>query len=179
MLFEIINSQIVPFAETLAIKEFKEIWDRDSSENKDMAFRELSYIFHSCDLRSAYRSFPENGRDSTIIIDIFGKDKWEPDKKVEGAKKRYNQLNKGRLSLLLEDAYSAVDMLREYFTSINLVEKDKFGKLVYSAKDFMSNIKMLSDAIKSIKSLEKEVDKENVEGNRIRGGGEKHMDEDP
>jgi len=169
------NISVIP--EVLLIKEFKELWDRDKAVNKDSAYLDFAFIYHTMDLRSPYRSYTADERDDVVAKDIYGK-KHKKDNLIEDARKKYIELNRSKSALLLEDTYNAVDKLREYFQEVSLTKKDKNGKPIYSSKDLVSNMKAISDVIKSLKSLEKEVEKEKIEEFAIRGGGEKGVFED-
>ena len=49
------NGVVAWLPQTLAIKEFKAVWSKN--RNKDMSFKELSYIFFMEDLRSPFRNY--------------------------------------------------------------------------------------------------------------------------
>ena len=44
-LFEIVNNNVTFSPQALLVKPFKEIWDKDETEDKSLAKRELSYIY--------------------------------------------------------------------------------------------------------------------------------------
>ena len=64
-LFKYEGYKVVISPEALMLKPFREIYNRDKSKSKDLAFLELSYIYFYCDPRSDYQ----------YIIDSDDKDK--------------------------------------------------------------------------------------------------------
>jgi hypothetical protein len=89
-LFNIKDGKIVITPDKLAIPVFKQIYERDKSKNKDIAFKELSYIFFMVDFNSPYQSYPNDKKEKMIIEDIF-KDKWSPDKLVKEGITKYTE----------------------------------------------------------------------------------------
>jgi len=176
-LFEFNVNTISFKPETLAIKEFKKIWDEDDTNAKDVAYLKLCYVFHLCDIKSPYNSYSMEDREGMVRKDILVGIK--VDKDITAACVKYRELSKGKAARLLEDAYDALDKLRDYFKNANLNEKDKNGKLTYSSKEMISNLKELASVFRSVKELEKEVDVDEIGDSRIRGGVNKGIFEDP
>lgn len=167
--------------ESLAIKEFKKLWNRDKSKNKEKAKKELTFVYYYTDWQSPYRIyFDEKEKKQNIILDLFDGKKWETDDIIIEACKKYQQLSTTDSMLLLQDARAAIGKLREYFRDVNLTEKDeKTGKPIYSAKDLMLNLKQVGSVIKGMKELQEEVAKEQMTETRIKGGGKAGIFEDP
>lgn len=177
-LFDIENNVVVFAPQTLAIKEFKDIWDKDKSKDKNMAFKEMSYIFYKHDYRSVYSRYFEEEREIRIIEDLQLVN-WKADSKVKTAEDKYKELSKTQSMGLLEDAEFSIEQLRFYFRNINFIKVDNNGKPLYTAKDLMANIKQLGQVIKGIKELKEEIKKEEQSSNAMRGGREKSAFEDP
>ena len=49
MLFDIVNGHVIMNPNSLAMPEFKAIWDRDKTKVKELAIKELSYVVFLCD----------------------------------------------------------------------------------------------------------------------------------
>ena len=54
-LFRYEGYKIIISEEALALKPFKQIWQRDRTVNKDKAIAELGFIYFFCDPRSDYQ----------------------------------------------------------------------------------------------------------------------------
>ena len=59
-LFFISDNKILPTPETLLIKEFENIWNRDKTKTKDIALKELAYIYFISDYKSIYNNYLDN-----------------------------------------------------------------------------------------------------------------------
>lgn len=177
-LFEI-QGDIVAFApEALIIPEFRKLWDKDKSKDKKQAIAELGYVYYMSDFKSIYNNYSENEKEQHILDDIMPKD-WEPDKDTVRAMAKYQEIHVTHTMKIWQDAMGAVDKLRRYFREVDLTERDDKGKPVYHAKDLVNNLKQVGDLIKGLKALEEEIQKEQVENSRIKGGGQAGLFEDP
>lgn len=165
-------------AEALAIPVFKEIWTRDKTKAKEKASVDLSFIYYNCSLDSVYHNFPEEERERRVASDLSDFD-WKPDKVVMEGLKKYRELHKSRGRKLLEDAEFAIDKIGRYYRVVDLTEKDRSGKPMYTAKDLLSNIKSVGELFKTVNVLKKEIDKEETSTGIIRGGGVQGPMEDP
>ena len=85
-LFIVENSIAKPNTETLLISPFKEIWERDESEDKETAIKEFTFIeLMSCKKKSnPYAGYSDEIRKDKLKEFLFGKDsQWSPDIEVE------------------------------------------------------------------------------------------------
>lgn len=171
-LFDIENGKVVLKASSLAIPEFKQIWDRDKDPDKVKAYQELSYITFLCDasLDNPYRNYAEFDRDKVLKKDFFGTEDAETDELVDKAIEKYKETQDTVSVRLLRSARSAADKLSKYFDKVDFDQMDKMGKPVYSAKDLSSNLKEIGSIVKSLSVLEDQVKKEQTNSARIRGG---------
>ena len=168
------DGKIILKASSLAIPEFKTIWNRDLDPDKPTAYSELSYITFLCDasLDNPYRNYTEEDRVRVLKKDFFGHEYYEIDKVVEEAIYKYKELQETVAVRLLRSAKSAADKMSQYFDKVNFEDTDKFGKPMYSAKDLASNLKEIGNIVKSLKTLEDLVKMEQVGTARIRGGSD-------
>ena len=164
------NGRIEMVPEALAIVEYSKVWKRDKTVSKEKALIDFSFLYFMTAIDSVYRNFPEPDREKRIIDDL-GEFGWKPDKTVYAALEKHMDLHRSLGRKILEDAEFAVDKVRKYFREVNLAEKDKNGKLLYSAKDLVMNIRSIGELVRSLNILRKEVDKEEISGSKIRGGG--------
>jgi hypothetical protein len=173
-LFTIENNKVQYHPEALLIHEFKTIWDRDKSKGKDTAVQEFAYIVFLTDYKSPYKSFSEEARKDRIIKDCITIKNWQPDEIIINACKKYIELQETPSMGLLRDAESAVEKIRNYFTSVN-VSADKTGTVT---KNLIANIKSLGDLIKGLQPLRDMVEKELSE-NKLKGQGNLGLRERP
>lgn len=165
--FDIVGGEVVITPETLALPFFKVIWNRDKSKTKENATKELNYIVFKNKYDSPYVSYPESERGKVISKDVFGNENYEPDELVLEAEKRYNELQDTRSLRFLRSQYVVIDQLIEY--NLSLQSKTLDDKIV---RNLMASLKDSAATIKSLDSIEKQVQKEQLEDVRARGGSE-------
>lgn len=169
------NLHAQPTPEAAEIDQFRQIIDRDDSERMREAVRELSFVYHMCDTDSPY--FQSVGdadvRQEEVVRDLWGEpDAWEPDDTVKRAMNYYRNRHLTPAQQLLESALKSVHNLRDYFQNADPTERDNNGRVVWKAKDIVSNLSKIGDVIKGLKELQEEVEKEQLQGGDNRGGVE-------
>jgi len=167
--------QIDPIAYNLV--PFAKIWDRDKSINKKQALSELAYIYYMSDYKSDFFEISDKEERAEQIIQNLGYKIDIEDKILLEAFDFYTSF-KSKLVLLLEDAYGAIDQIRDYFKTANLTEVDGNGKLVYDSTKLLNNISNLNKVVEGVKALEYQVRKEQQSDQKIRGGRDKGAFED-
>lgn len=179
-IFDVMNGHVVPHAEALLIPEFKHIWDRDKDPDKHKAITELSYIVFLVDesLNNPYRAYVGNDRRRELKKDLFGSLSWAPDKDLKKALKKYEELTQTVASKLLKSANYAAEKLTDWFYSVDFKKLDRNGKPLFSSRDLSANLGRMGDILKSLKTLEDFLKKEQVEST-VRGGGEVGLYEIP
>jgi len=172
-LINIEGDVIVPTPECLAVPEFHVLWKRDRSKFKKKAMEELTYVTFLVDntIHNPYRGYGEEMRGNVLRTDYFNKD-WKPDKEVQAAINKYRSMQKTTSARLVGAAQIAADKLADYYTMVNFHDFDDSGKPVWSAREVQSNLKDLSNTIKSLYALEEQLRKEQLDGNLSRGGFE-------
>jgi hypothetical protein len=164
--------------EALLLKPFKQIWERDKSENKERAMMELGYIYFFCDIRSDYQYLVDEEERHSAIKESEGFPKsWKPDKMVLEAMEFYNSFKSSSV-LLLEDTRYSVYKLRQHLRKIDLDQLDDKGKPVYTLNSITSTIKQIPALIKDLEEAEKAIAKEAIVAGKMRGSGEKTIMED-
>lgn len=177
-LFKYEGYKIVISEEALALKVFKQLWNRDKSISKDKAISELAYVYFMVDPRSDYQYLVDEGERSKAIIEGEGMSKtWKPDKLVKEAMIFYSRF-KPTSALLLEDTRVVIDNVRKSlraFTFDGLEDKDR----VNAIKNVTSTIAAIPKLIKDLNEAEKAIkaDMQAVSG-KVRGQKEKSLLED-
>ena len=174
-LFTLDHNRVVTSPEALVIKEFKDLWSRDTTKNKNIAVEELAYVYYMTDYQSLYRQYDTDTRELKVIKDVISDKKWLPDDVVRAAILKYVELQETPSMGVLRDARTALYKIREYFRDISVTD-DTSGKVTQT---LINNVAKLGDLIQGLKSLEELVEKEITEGKRIRGKGTLVMREMP
>ena len=171
-LFEMNGSKLTFATEALTIEAFREIWDRDTSEEKETALGEFAYVLWMSDYLSPYRSLKTSERSAEVIKDV-GLGEWEPDDVIGKAIEQYERLQETPSMGFLKSARKAAENLREFFDQIDLNERDKSGKPVYKPSDVTTAI---ANSVKIIEALDRWEEKVKIElsagDDIIRGGGQ-------
>lgn len=169
-LFDIENGKVVLKASSLAIPEFKLIWEKDKTKSKDKAYNQLSYIIFLCDvsLSNPYRNYTDEDRNNILKKDFLGGK--DPDEDMLNAIVKYRKLQETVSVRMLRSAKNAAEKLSIYFDNIDFDLLDKFNKPVYSARDVASNLKEIGSIVKSLGILEDQVKKEQSSSGKVRGG---------
>lgn len=164
--------------EAFALKAFRDIWNKDTTNSKEKATMELAYVYFMEDPRSDYQYIIDKEERSKAIKEGEGlKPTWKPDKKVLEAMKLYSSF-KTSSALLLEDTRIAVDKLRKYIRDINLEDTDNNGKPIYTLNTITSTIKQIPGLIKDLDEAERTLAKEIAQNDKVRGAQEKSIYED-
>lgn len=164
--------------EALALKPFKQIWNRDKTSSKDKAIMELGYIYFMEDPRSDYQYLVDREERSKAIMEGEGLlSSWKPDKVVLEAMTLYASF-KPTSALLLEDTRFAVDKVRRMLRDIDLTKNDEKGRPIYTIDKVLAAIKLVPPLVKDLDEAEKALASEMKQGGKMRGQGEKTIMED-
>lgn len=168
-LLDIQKNKVVISAEALTIKEFKDIWDSDTSKDKVSATEDLSYVVFMTDRKSPYINYTPDLKESKVISDVIKRKNWKSSPEVKAACKKYKELHTTASSGLLEDAENGLYKFREYLrNTADQIPDDEEGKI---ATRYLDNIEKIDKLLKTIDSLRERVDKEQQDSMRVWGGG--------
>jgi hypothetical protein len=173
--FDIIGGEVVIDPSRLIIPEFKKLWSRDKTKDKRHALKEISYIVFRFDLSSdnPYRGYNEYDRDDVLKKDLFGNINWQPDKDIQLAINRFQELMETTNIRVLLGAKQAAEELAKWFRQV------KFSDSEFSVTELSRNLKEVGNIIKSLAQLEEMVKKEQVDKTTTRGGTDIGMYEIP
>lgn len=173
------NSVIVNEPEVLLIKEFSELWTNERNKTKtdpkgtkkSRAYRELTYIWLMCDWSSPYSDYTEQERHKEALKDAGLTEKEWDDPTFRAACRKYRDLQESSRSLkLIKSAQGVVDKITDYFTNINIEERDPVtGKPIFKTKDVMTELSNVSSVVEQLKTLELLYKKEQEESNGLMG----------
>ena len=149
-LFYISENKVIPNPEVLLIKEFKDIWDRDKTKLKDIALKELAYIYFISDYKSVYNDYSLSVKEIKIEEDIIQDKTWKPDELIKLAIKKYEELQITPTLRLLNGARKALEEMTRYYEYLKINDRnilaastslDKLGKIAESFDKLEDKIK--------------------------------------
>src|SRR5574344_1006370 len=111
--FDKINDRVHPIPEEIALKVFGDIWKRDKTKDKELALKELSFIWFYCDVRSHFLIQAPEVRTEEIIKDVDLPKGWKPDKLIRAAIEYYESNR-----TMLEEMYEGALMAAQTITSV-------------------------------------------------------------
>jgi hypothetical protein len=158
----------------LLIPEFRKIWDRDSSKNKEKAIKQLAYVYFIGDYKSEYNIYGIEKR-SMVSREVMEDPEYVTDDIIEEAIKKYIKLQETSSMRYLRSIRDTVDSI------IKFNEALKFN----SDNDTKSyNPSLATKALKDVGSIVEDLEKweKKVYGEEdqmsIRGGGKVGIFED-
>lgn len=110
--FDKINYRVHPIPEALTLKVFGDIWKRDKTKDKELALKELSFVWFYCDVKSHFLIQEPKVRTGEIIKDVDLPKGWKPDKLVNAAIDYYEN-NRTMLEEMYEGALMAAQTITE------------------------------------------------------------------
>lgn len=172
-LFQINGKAVFPNPETLLIYPFKDIWDRDKSDNKEHAVKEFSYIeFMISVLKSnPYREYPDKSREETIRRDLSIEIEWKPDELIKDA---INYIHEKQKDGSMAYTYwlsnkSVIEKVIEFFNNVDMDERNlKSGMPIYKPKDITSAVADAEKALTTLNALKTKVEEELYESSKQR-----------
>jgi len=172
-LFDIQAGKITISEDSLAIPPFKVLWDRDKTKTKEKATREISFVAFLCDYKSPYfEAYPEHLRMGVLKKDFFDDENYELDEILETAIERYREFRESTNTRLLRTAKGTAEKLAQWFDKVNFDDVDRDGRPMYTARDVSANLKDIGGIVKSLDVLERQVQKEQLEQSKVRGGSD-------
>lgn len=127
----------------LTIEKFKKIITRDKSKDKDIALKEIAYIYHFADIRSDYM-YKTNleERSAEIIRDLQLPKTWKVDKDLQAAIDLYIERSTTPITAMYEGGLVAAD-------SITSICKDS-KRLVTDAEDPLAATQKLAGILEKL-----------------------------
>lgn len=162
--------------QALLIAPFKVLYDRDKTKTKDIANKELAFIFFFSDIRSDYAFIVDLAiREKTIKADLVLGEKWKIDKDITAAIEYYKKRSRSVTADILTDSIYIANKV-----SIKMKEAvDAEGTIdLADIAKVLDGIKKIPDVIKALKAAEREVIKEIEEAQDSIGAKEKALFED-
>lgn len=158
--------------EAWGLVPFKNILDRDKTKGKEMAIKEMLFVYYFCDIRSNYLTMDEVTRTNEIKHDIGLPEDWNKDKVMDEAIAFYNKRSKSVIQKLYEDTLMSAQAIGSYLrnTEALLQERDMQGKIVTDIAKLTNANEKVPKLMANLKAAYKEVIKEQEDNeNKTKG----------
>ena len=164
--------------EIFLVTEFKNLLNKDQSKDKELAFKELTYIYLALDWKSPYSQYTELVRHEEALRDSGLTEEEFNNPVFREACRKYRTLQESNLSVrMLNAAKLGAQQFIDYFTIIaDLNERDVNGKPVFDAKKHFETMSKMHDLHEELTSLENLVKKELTETSTLRAGAVEDFD---
>jgi len=174
------DSYEVDFSEEVTmITVFKKIIDRDKSKSKDLALKELTFVFFYADITSPYQAIIElEDRLDEIKKDIDLPKTWKIDKQLNEAIEFYQRRSKTIIHSLYDSAMIAVSAINDIFKdSKNLIEDS--GDKIAAVQKVIAALEKVPKVMSNLEEAEKVLLRkiEDNEGKKV-GSKSKNIFED-
>jgi hypothetical protein len=147
------------------LEPYKKILKRDKSRNKDLALKEMLFIYYYTDIKSDYLIIDIKFRTEEIIKDLQLPDNWKIDSVIQDAINFYEERSLTVIGKLYKNALLAANDISEYLTKTKalLEERDDRNKPVTTLTTIVGGISKIKVVMQDLKAAEKELIKEKVE----------------
>jgi hypothetical protein len=147
------------------LEPFRKILKRDKSRNKDLALKEMLFIYYYTDIKSDYLIIDIKFRKEEIIKDIGLPEDWKIDSVIQDAINFYEERSLTVIGKLYKNALAAANDISEYLTKTKalLEERDDRNKPVTTLTTIVGGISKIKVVMQDLKAAEKELIKEKVE----------------
>lgn len=180
-LFEMKNWQLTTSEELWGLLPFKKILERDKSKDKELANKEILFIYFFCDIKSDYIIHSEEVKTEEIKKDIGLPKSWKIDKTIREAIELYNKRSESVIEKLYKQSLKAAGDIGDYLenTKILLAERDDRGKPVTDISKITNAVQKVPKLMADLKAAYKEVVKEQEDmSNKSKGSRKMNIFED-
>lgn len=171
-IFDLKDNQVIVKPESLLIYPFSSIWKRDKSKTKEVAYKEIKYIWFFSDFDSPYFEYEDSEKALLIKEQVLEDTKYKPDSLILEAIEAYKKLNLTPSMRMLDAINSAIFKMDAYFKDVDFsmdgTEIDKVQKAVMNMPKMMQSVNESKEICK----------KEQASSERVRGNAELNMFED-
>ena len=159
-LFEMKDFTLNVTVEAWGLLPFKTILKRDKGRNKEVAFKEMLFIYYYTDIRSDYVYIVEDKtREKEIIKDVGLPEDWKIDSVMIEAIKFYNSMSLSPIAKLYKSSLKAADDISKYLekSDVLLSERTDKGSVVTPLSTITASLKAVPGIMKDLKAAYKEV----------------------
>ena len=161
-LFNLNNNLIVIDPSILVIPEFKTIWNKDKSKQKDEAQKALSFVYFMTDFDSPYANIPDSKREQVVLEDFIKDPKWSITSEIQAAMNKYKMLTETPAMRLVLSTRRTLDKLCKYMD-----EKEDLDDK--TARAMQATIKEVANTLSGYAKMEEYARKEQKQSSRMLG----------
>ncbi len=164
-LFKVEDWEVKVQEEVWTIDAFKALLTRDKTKGKEIAFKEIAFIYHYADIRSDYMYITdEKKRVKEVSKDVGLPDNWVYDKVMKDAVDLYKERSTTVLEKLYQSAQKSANDISEYLDKTDklLAERDEKGKPVNTINSITAALKTIPDIMKNNTAAYQELIKEKI-----------------
>jgi hypothetical protein len=148
------------------LEPFRKILKRDKSRNKDLALKEMLFVYYYTDIKSDYLIMSDlKERYNELKHDIDLPENWKIDDIIQEAIDFYERRSLTVIGKLYKDALTSIHEMSEYLknTGVLLRERNKNDGVVTTLPMIIGAQEKLPKIMQNLKAAEKEVLKEKIE----------------
>lgn len=152
-IFDLADNRVIFDPALLLVPEFKQLWAKDKSKNKDMAFKQFMYIYFIMDTASPYANFPEDKRKNAVANDMLKGEVTET-ADLKAAIALYKELSETPTQRLLISVKGKIDDLANFLKATPVTEDSlqPILKAIESTSKLVAQLAVLEDAVNKEKS---------------------------
>jgi hypothetical protein len=162
-LFEVKDWELTIKEEVYGLSPFRKLIDRDKTKDKQLALKELLFIYFFSDIKSDYNYImSEDHKVEEIKKDINLPSKWKIDKDIEKAIELYKERSQTVIQKLYTQSLKSVSEIGNYLENTKelLEERDERGKPVFDISKITIAVQKVPKLMSDLKDAYKEVVKE-------------------
>lgn len=175
-LFNVVNNVVVPNTETLLISPFKEIWERDETEEKESAMRDFSFVEFMTSKKKSnpYSGYGEEERMNILKVKYYKDENYELDPLVEEGLSVIVefQTNGSPTYTFYMSLLKAVEEMKNFFNTVDLDERDDKNKPIYNISMITRAIGDFDKVLQSLISAREKLNQEVYEITKSKGNKE-------
>lgn len=171
-LFEIVNYELIVRPEVWLLTPFANILNKYKGNKKGNAIAEVGYVYYFADYRSDYSSITDiEDRKIKILSEVYAKEggSIKVDKVTDLAVEFYKERQKTLSILLQQDAKAAINKVRAYFRTVDLMVMDNNGKPIHDISKLTQTIERSTTLVAKMQELEEMIKKEQQSTSRAKG----------
>jgi hypothetical protein len=168
-LIDLQDFKIVIASEALAIYPFSELWKRDKTKDKSVAFNDITYVWYMTDYDSPYFAYEDKKKEEHIKKDIIKDEKYKPDALVKTACEEYKKFAITPAMEMLTATNSAITATKEYLNNVDYKLKDAKGNFLYTIESVQNCVIKMPKMIAAYNESLELCKKSQTSGVKVRG----------
>lgn len=178
-LFQIIDWKVVISEEAYLLEPFKAILNSDKSKDKEVAMKELAFVWFFSDVKSDYNYILNNKeKQDEITKDLVLPKGWKINTNVQNAIDFYKERTQTVSSTILDNSLFIANTLSNKMRKIVSSDDDTGSLSIKEIESIASGLAKMPGIVASLQKLEQTVLKEQSEKSDRVGSQEKALFED-